>query len=82
MKMSKVKNIKMHPTQARFDNDSWAKLNKLSKILGCSKMEIIREAFEVFSSVLGNEIDMRKSNEMLKAYQTRVNILKNKNKLF
>jgi predicted DNA-binding protein len=74
--MSKVKNAKMYATQARFSSESWEKLNELSEFLNLSKMQIIRESFEVFSSVLGSEVDVEKATQILKSYHTRINILK------
>jgi predicted DNA-binding protein len=76
--MSKVKNTKMYQTQARFNAESWEKLNELSEFLNLSKMKIIRESFEIFSSVLGSETDVEKATEILKTYHVRTNILKQK----
>jgi predicted DNA-binding protein len=78
MRMSKVKNTKMYQTQARFNAESWEKLNELSEFLNLSKMKIIRESFEIFSSVLGSETDVEKATEILKTYHVRTNILKQK----
>jgi predicted DNA-binding protein len=70
------KNAKMHQTQARFNGDAWEKLNELSDVLGSSKMQIMREAFEIFSSTLGSEADVEKAIEILKSYHARTKILK------